>query len=199
MGHAATHRQCEHGHIFGVCRAVRRLIALPVLALLWGLCAQAQAAEPIQACFTPGEDCTGLIVEQIGAAKSEVLVQAYSFTSPEIVKALLQAKRRGVDVQAILDKSNVCKDAGECEKKGAIAADTLSSAKIPMLIDRAHAIAHNKVMVIDRSVVITGSFNFTRAAQEKNAENLLVIREQGLAERYLENWTSHSRHADLMR
>lgn len=156
----------------------------------------AQAAD-IRTCFTPGDDCTAVVVEEIGAAKSEVLVQAYSFTSPEIVKALADAKRRGVDVRVILDRSNACKDGSECEKKGAIAAETLEIVKVPVQIDRAHAIAHNKVMVLDGGRVITGSFNFTRAANERNAENLLVISDADLARRYRDNWHQHAEHSNF--
>ena len=94
-------------------------------------------------------------------------MQAYSFTSAPIAKALVDAHKRGVTVLAMLDKSN------ETEK---YSADTfLVNAGIQTLIDDQHAIAHNKVMVIDRATVITGSFNFTKAAEEKNAKNLLVI------------------------
>jgi len=63
-------------------------------------------------------------------------------------------------------------------------------------IDAKHAIAHNKIMVIDGEVVITGSFNFTKAAEEHNAENLLVIRDAALAERYAANWKAHAEHSE---
>ena len=66
-----------------------------------------------------------------------------------------------------------------------------------MKIDAQHAIAHNKVMIIDGGTVITGSFNFTKAAEENNAENLLVIRDRKLAERYIENWQEHERHSEV--
>jgi phosphatidylserine/phosphatidylglycerophosphate/cardiolipin synthase-like enzyme len=63
-------------------------------------------------------------------------------------------------------------------------------------IDAKHAIAHNMIMVIDGETVITGSFNFTKAAEEHNAENLLVIRDQGLAEKYTANWKAHAEHSE---
>ena len=63
-------------------------------------------------------------------------------------------------------------------------------------IDSAHAIAHNKVMIIDGETLITGSFNFTRAAEESNAENLLVIHDKPLAVKYLRNWQDHARHSE---
>jgi phosphatidylserine/phosphatidylglycerophosphate/cardiolipin synthase-like enzyme len=67
---------------------------------------------------------------------------------------------------------------------------------VPVLIDAIHAIAHNKVMVIDGKMVITGSFNFTNSAEERNAENLLVIRDRVLAERYEQNWQKHKTHSE---
>ena len=68
---------------------------------------------------------------------------------------------------------------------------------IPVKIDAQHAIAHNKVMIIDGKTVITGSFNFTKAAEDNNAENLLVIRDKELAERYIKNWQEHERHSEV--
>ena len=147
-------------------------------------------AADIRTCFTPGDNCTGVIVSEIGAAKREVLVQAYSFTSAPIVKALADAKRRGVDVKVILDKSQ------SGQKKEGVAAETLATAGVLVFIDSAHAIAHNKVMVLDGERVITGSFNFTRAAQERNAENLVVVNEPAVAKKYAANWRVHAGHSD---
>ena len=66
---------------------------------------------------------------------------------------------------------------------------------IPVLIDARHEIAHNKIMIIDDETVITGSFNFTRQADEHNAENLLVIHDHGMADTYLANWHGHEAHS----
>jgi len=139
-----------------------------------------QSAE-LRTCFTPGEDCTSLIVQQINNAKSSVLVQAYSFTSEPIIAALSHAKQRGVDVRAILDKTN--------EQERYTAATFLMNHGIAVLIDDKPAIAHNKVIVVDGTDVITGSFNFTKAAQERNAENVLIIKQEPqLAKAYADNW-----------
>ena len=72
----------------------------------------------------------------------------------------------------------------------------LADMGIPTYIDSAHAIAHNKIMVIDRETVITGSFNFTKGAEEKNAENLLIIRSKDLAKPYMDNWNQHKGHSE---
>ena len=97
-------------------------------------------------------------------AKESVQVQAYSFTSAPITKALVDAHKRGVKIQVVLDKSQ------RTERYSS--ADFLQHAGIATFIDTKHAIAHNKI-IIDGATVITGTFNFTQAAEERNAENLL--------------------------
>jgi phosphatidylserine/phosphatidylglycerophosphate/cardiolipin synthase-like enzyme len=134
-----------------------------------------------QVCFTPAENCTSIIVAAIRQAKKEVLVQAYSFTSVQIIKSLIDASRRGVVVKIILDKSQV-------RTNGFSSAKLLSDYHIPLWIDYSPSIAHNKVMIIDREIVITGSFNFTKAAEERNAENVIIIFDKELAKKYINNW-----------
>lgn len=153
-----------------------------------GQSADNSAPKNWQVYFSPRGGCTEAVVEALNRAKSAVLVQAYSFTSPPIAKALMEAKKRGVKVQVILDKSQ------KTEKYSS--ADFVRNAGIPTFIDGRHPIAHNKVMVVDGHTVITGSFNFTKAAQESNAENLLVINDMALAARYSENWQNHLSHAE---
>jgi phosphatidylserine/phosphatidylglycerophosphate/cardiolipin synthase-like enzyme len=138
--------------------------------------------------FSPRGGCTDAVVAALGKAKTSVLVQAYSFTSAPIAKALVEAHGRGVKVQVILDKSQ------RSEKYSS--ADFVAHAGIATLIDAKHAIAHNKVMVIDGQTVVTGSFNFTKAAEEQNAENLLVVQDAGLAEKYAANWKVHAEHSE---
>jgi phosphatidylserine/phosphatidylglycerophosphate/cardiolipin synthase-like enzyme len=139
--------------------------------------------------FSPEGGATAAVVRELAAAKTEVRVQAYSFTSAPIAKALVEAKARGLDVQVILDKSN--------RTAKYSSADFLVHHAIPTRIDAAHAIAHNKVMVIDRHTVVTGSFNFTNAAEAHNAENLLVLDSAELAGKYLANWEVHAQHSEV--
>jgi phosphatidylserine/phosphatidylglycerophosphate/cardiolipin synthase-like enzyme len=142
------------------------------------------SADPLSVYFSPNGGCTQAIVEEVGKAKKTVLVQAYSFTSDTIAQALVAAKKRGVDVEAILDKT----DRGS-------AVDIMVDAGIPTYMDPMHAIAHNKVIVIDGQTVLTGSFNFTPSAENRNAENLLVVRDQPIAAKYAANWQTHFKHS----
>jgi phosphatidylserine/phosphatidylglycerophosphate/cardiolipin synthase-like enzyme len=140
-----------------------------------------------EAFFSPKGGCTQAVLRELNAARQSVLVQAYSFTSAPIAAALVEAARRGVLVEVVLDKSN---------KTGKYSsADFVAHAGIPTWLDEKHAIAHNKVMVIDEATVITGSFNFTKAAEENNAENLLILRSSELAARYTRQFIEHRQHS----
>jgi phosphatidylserine/phosphatidylglycerophosphate/cardiolipin synthase-like enzyme len=131
----------------------RYLLGLVLLLLCLPGCRQApaqtadQAAQslpPIEVHFSPKGGCTEAVVKELAAAKSTVLVQAYSFTSVPIAKALVDAHKRGVKVEVILDKSQ------RTEKYSS--ADFVLHAGIPTKIDSKHAIAHNKIMIIDGQV-----------------------------------------------
>ncbi|MGD0653102.1 MAG: phospholipase D family protein [Thermoguttaceae bacterium] len=148
-----------------------------------------QTLPPIEVYFSPKGGCTEAAVREIDAAKSSILVQAYSFTSAPIAKALVEAHKRNVKIQVILDKSQ------RTEKYSS--ATFLKNSGIPTYIDDKHAIAHNKIMVIDGAVVITGSFNFTKQAENSNAENLLIIHSADLAGKYTENWQTHFKHSEV--
>lgn len=147
-----------------------------------------QVAPSYEVYFSPNGGCEQATVRHIDAAKREVLVQAYSFTNRAITDALIRAKNRGVRVQLVLDRSDVT-------AKGATLED-LRSERMDVVIDRKHAIAHNKVIVYDGRVVLTGSFNFTSAAEHANAENCLFIDDANLAARYQANWRVHHDHSD---
>jgi phosphatidylserine/phosphatidylglycerophosphate/cardiolipin synthase-like enzyme len=169
---------------------IKSLIFAPLLLALGGQVPQKQEARPapIQVYFSPSEQSpTAAIVQTMDNAKESVLVQAYSFTSVPIATALGNAHDRGVKVKVILDKSQV-------SGKGS-RLPTLKEMGIPVWIDREHAIAHNKVMVIDGRTVISGSFNFTASAEMRNAENLLIIRDSRLAKKYAANWEKHKKHS----
>ena len=140
-----------------------------------------QATGTIEVAFSPNGGGAALIIRTIGEAKKTIKVQAYSFTNADIAKALLDAHKRGVNVRVVLDKSQ------ETEKY--TSATFLANAGVPVRIDNDFAIAHSKIMILDEETVITGSFNFTKAAEERNAENVLVIRgNRELAKLYLQNW-----------
>jgi phosphatidylserine/phosphatidylglycerophosphate/cardiolipin synthase-like enzyme len=152
-----------------------------------------QAVGTIEYALTPGNDAAGLIVRTIDAARAQILVQAFSFTNRDIADALIRAHRRGVDVQIIADRE-------QTDSLESSALQSLLKAGLPFFTDAEHSAAHNKVIVIDQSArqptLITGSFNFTFAAQFRNAENVLVLRDnRELTQAFYSNWLQHRQHA----
>jgi phosphatidylserine/phosphatidylglycerophosphate/cardiolipin synthase-like enzyme len=135
-------------------------------------------------CFTPGGNCTDAMIHALNDATRTVLVQAYRFTSAPIATAVLDAYKRGMEV--ILDKSQ--------RTETYASADCLANQGVPTMIDVNHAIAHHQVIVIDGEVVITGRVHFTKGDQERNAEQVLIIRDQALAAQDTQNWQVHAPH-----
>jgi len=147
----------------------------------------------VRAVFTPGDDIAGEIIQAIRQARKQVLVQAFSFTHDEIARALIEASRRGVEVKLIADREQT-----EKMRRGQVTG--IARAGVPVWLDSEHQGAHNKVMVIDagrpNAQIITGSYNFTRAAQHKNAENVVFISgNEGLVRQYVANWKRHQAHS----
>ncbi|KJW04298.1 archaeal transcriptional regulator TrmB family protein [Orientia tsutsugamushi str. UT144] len=132
-------------------------------------------------CFTPSSSgCTTVITRAIASANSSIYIQAYGFTSASIADEIVKAKKRGVTVSVILDKSNLSSKHSKMK--------LLKQSDINVRIDTVPGIAHNKVMIIDDNTVITGSFNFTEAADKSNAENVVIIQNSDVAKTYLDNW-----------
>jgi phosphatidylserine/phosphatidylglycerophosphate/cardiolipin synthase-like enzyme len=140
--------------------------------------------------FSLDGGCTDALVARLSTAKVSIDVQAYGFTSVPITNAISDAHIRRVIVRAVLDRSN---QTGKYS-----GATPLANAGIAVLIDAKHAIAHNKVIIIDGRTLVTGSFNFSKAAEESNAENLLIIDgTPKLVAAYQGNFDRHLAHSKM--
>lgn len=144
-------------------------------------------AAVIETSFSPEGSALPLVLKTITTAQKEVRVMGYSFTSPEVVRALINVRKRGVDVRVVLDhKAN----AGKQNKASRAAMNLLIGAGIPLRTVSAFKILHDKVIVADRRNTQLGSYNYSRAA-ESNSENVLVVWDDAVvAQHYLQHWTS---------
>ena len=182
-------------------KALRVALVIASLALAEHVCAfessnVVPALGSIEYAFTPGGDAASLIVRAIDAARAQVLVQTFSFTHRDIADALIRAHRRGLDVQVIADRD-------QSDSIDSAAMQSLGAAGLAVFTDAEHSAAHNKVIVIDhdtgQTALITGSFNFTFSAQNRNAENVLVLRgNPDLTRAFFANWQQHRQHAVAM-
>ena len=141
----------------------------------------------IQVRFSPGGRCTQLVNETIAQAQKRVLVQAYGFTSPPIAEALIAAHQRGVNVKILVDRSQLTGKYSQVRQ--------VMKQGISVAVDKVPGIAHNKVMIIDDAYVLTGSFNWTKAAEKQNAENLLLIKDTKLNSIYAAKWQERAKRA----
>ena len=142
--------------------------ALTLIFLIRGIHRRLKTPPSVAVHYSPKGGCTEAVVQELRQTRHEILVQAYSFTSKPIAEALVEAKGRGLHVEILLDRSN--------EQETHSELGDLLGRGISPLIDSHHAIAHNKVMILDGRTLITGSFNFTHQAESENAENLLIIK-----------------------
>jgi len=137
------------------------------------------------ACFPPTQSCLKLILEQIDNAKSTIYVQTYSFTSQEIADSLIRAHNRGVQVKVLMDRTSLTSRGSKIKN--------LINSGIFVQVCKVPGIAHNKVLIIDDHTVITGSYNHTQAAELRNAENIVIIRDSNIVKAYLDNWSALKR------
>ena len=142
------------------------------------------AGMAVQACFSPYGKCASHIVREIGRAEKEILVAVYAFTNDEIAWALVKASQRGVKVQVVVDQEFDATN--DVSKKKFLEQQRVPIRRVAGLDKgKGAGLMHQKFAVIDRRIVLTGSYNWTVAAEHSNDENLLFFRDAApLAEEY---------------
>ena len=186
----------------GMCLFIRRFVYLG-LVLLAGTSAPLAASQvlpakgSVEVAFSPSDNPEAMLLRVIAEARESILVHAYVFTSRAIAGGLIEAHQRGVRVEVLAD--------AEMNRRGGrnAALPRLLEAGVPIAFETAYAAAHNKVLIVDPGgsacTVVTGSYNFTWSAQNRNAENVLVLRDNcPLVDAYLQNWERHRAVATLV-
>jgi phosphatidylserine/phosphatidylglycerophosphate/cardiolipin synthase-like enzyme len=130
--------------------------------------------------FAPEDGALSRLVELINGAEESIYFLTYSFTTDELAEAVLSAKARGVEVQGVMDKGQAANAGGEF--------DRFVANGIDVHLDGEDGNMHNKVLIIDGEIVVTGSYNFSANAEKRNDENLLVIHDAEIASEYLEEF-----------
>jgi phosphatidylserine/phosphatidylglycerophosphate/cardiolipin synthase-like enzyme len=162
-------------------------ILLSSLSLIVFMCMASLGHADTKVYFSPAGGCQEAVIAELGKAKASIDVAMFSFTSREIAQALLKAKDRGVKIRISLDKAQI--------KEKFSKSRYLSKKGVNVKFHMGIGIMHDKFAVIDDKIVLSGSFNWTVSAEKKNAENLLVITDKKIAEKYKEQFKllwSHS-------
>jgi phosphatidylserine/phosphatidylglycerophosphate/cardiolipin synthase-like enzyme len=142
--------------------------------------------------FSPDGGALAAVADLISRSRKSIDVQAYLLTTKELTDPLAEAHRRGVKVRVIVDADNAAPDRG--------LAVSLAGRGVPVFTDGEHKEAHDKVIIIDGQAVVTGSFNFTRAAEIENSENLLILTgKPKIIAAYQKHFERHLAHAKPLR
>jgi phosphatidylserine/phosphatidylglycerophosphate/cardiolipin synthase-like enzyme len=134
----------------------------------------------VEVYFTPGFLPQKIIESYMDAAKRTLDIAIYSWTLPSLAQAAIRAKERGVVIRVVMDRQQGLADYA--------VTDDLVDGGIGVVLDEQSGLQHNKYMVIDDKAVLTGSYNWSRAATARNRENFLVIRIPAVVRKYKENF-----------
>ncbi len=164
---------------------MKKIHRLFLFGLMLLFSAHLNAQTVIESAFSPDNRAEELILEVIDSSQESLRLAAYAFTSPPIMKKLLAAKKRGVDVKIVVDEK------GNRSRASKAAMNLMVNAGIPLRTVSKYRIHHDKYIVVDGKHVETGSFNYSQSAAKFNSENVLVIwNNPQIASRYLKHWES---------
>ena len=133
---------------------------------------------PLEIYFSPDDGVAARLVTLIQSAQESIYFMAYSFTSNDIGAAVMERAAAGVTVAGVLDEGQVSSNQGG-------EYDPFRQAGLDVRLDGNPGLMHHKVFIIDRSIVVAGSYNFSASAEERNDENLIVIYDPDIAAQYL--------------
>lgn len=167
-----------------VCFCFSTSVYAESLGLLGDLTSALQAKSgQIESAFSPDGGAEKLVLKVIDNSDQSLKLAAYSFTSANVVTALIRAKRRGVAVEVLVDEKT------NKGKASHAAMNLLVNAGIPTRTISRYAIHHDKYIIADSMNVQTGSFNYSGAAAKSNSENVIVIWNQpNVASSYGKHW-----------
>lgn len=155
---------------------------------------QVPATGTVEVAFSPDEGSENLVLKVIGTARHDIRMLTYSFTSAPVARALLEAKKRGVDIKIVADQRNNTSEDRSGKSRAALSLLTEAGADVRLI--SAYPIHHDKVLIVDGETVELGSFNYSDAAAHRNSENVLVNwSNPQLAKVYLEHFARNYRQA----
>ena len=135
---------------------------------------------PIQVIFSPEDGAVSYLVAMLNDAQVSIRFLAFSFTDYPMAQAMVARAQNGVDVQGVFETFGSNSPRSELK--------TLWCAGLPVRQDGNDSFLHDKVIIIDNSIVVTGSLNFSSSADEDNEENVIIIDNPGIAALYLEEY-----------
>lgn len=162
------------------------ILLLSTLLLLGYICSEKyidfnKKIKSTEAYFSALDNCSEILIKEIDRAKNNIEFSVYFFTDKDIFNALKRAKDRGVNVRGVIDKG--------CFKGAQSVAGMLKKEKIVLkMVSREKGLMHHKFMILDRKIVATGSYNYTYSANYRNDENIVLIHDNQIVNKYLQEF-----------
>jgi phosphatidylserine/phosphatidylglycerophosphate/cardiolipin synthase-like enzyme len=139
-------------------------------------------AIPVEILFSPDDGVAARVLSQVRQAEETIEVMAYAFTSDALADLLIEKAQSGVEVRVVMEGGQASASGSEAER--------LAQADLGFRLESSPALMHHKVIIIDARTVLTGSYNFTRSAETRNDEAMLMIHDSAVAQSYLEEFES---------
>ena len=136
---------------------------------------------PLDIYFSPEDHVQAALVELLDNAQTSISFLAYSFTADPLGEAIRQRAEAGVKVSGVMETDQVASNSGT-------EYDAFRAAGLDVRLDANQGLMHQKVMIIDGQIVVTGSYNFSASAETTNDENVLVIYDPVIAQQYLQEF-----------
>jgi phosphatidylserine/phosphatidylglycerophosphate/cardiolipin synthase-like enzyme len=136
---------------------------------------------PIDTYFSPDDGVQAILLDVLGEAQESIYFMAFSFTSDELGDVIRERAEAGVTVAGVMDEEQVQSNQGT-------EYDAFRQAGLDVYIDGNPGQMHHKIMIVDESIVVVGSYNFTNSAETRNDENLLVIYDNEIAAEFLKEF-----------
>jgi phosphatidylserine/phosphatidylglycerophosphate/cardiolipin synthase-like enzyme len=133
-----------------------------------------------ETCFSRVERCDVLLISLINRANRSIYVAVYSFTRDLLATALISSMERGVEVRVVIERERAYEQGSEYPR--------LKSSGVDVRLDGNPNLMHHKFMVIDGYIVVTGSYNWSSAAEDRNDENIVVILDRDVAQRFVQEF-----------
>ena len=148
-----------------------------------------RADEKINLFFSPKGRCAEHLIKTIHKAEKSIYTSIYVFTHKGIANAMKAAKARGVDIHILADNTQANSSYAQLRD--------LNAHGIAVYIDKRPGVFHHKWSVIDRKIIVNGSYNYTKNAEDKNNEMLGHIASPKVAEKFYQYWLEQSKHPQV--
>ena len=135
----------------------------------------------VEVYFSPDDRVAEPLLKIINNAQESITFMAYSFTANDLGSVIVDRVKAGISVEGVMDDGQIISNIGT-------EYDSFIQAGIKVYRAANEGLMHHKVIIIDRTIVITGSYNFSKNAENTNDENIVIIHNQDIAEKYLEEY-----------